>query len=676
VSFWTNIGVVRSPRKKAGQMKLSKVRVTNFRSIEDSTEFDVGQLCCLVGKNEAGKTAIEQALAGLNPHPSTLITYDLERDYPRRWLADYKERHPQDAATVVSTKWTLAPEEITAIEEIIGANALLDQPFTVYRRYGDKEAQWELPVNFKQAVQNLIAMEKLDDEERQPLDPTNNSQQLIAALEAIKERSQKQQRLLDRMNALPAKSISGAVTQLLKPNLPQFMYSSHYDRMVGQIRLDQYTQRKQGQLQPPIEPGELVFVDFLEYAGTSITEITAATTYEGLNARCESASNKITAQLQEYWKQNPHLEIDVRVTKAEPNDPAPFNAGIIARARVKNTLHKVTVPFSERSAGFIWFFSFLVKFAQVRKTGDNLILLLDEPGLTLHGKAQADLLRYFEERLTPDHQVIYTTHSPFMVPPDDLPSVRIVEDKLFQPQPGQWTSEGTKVRDDTLATDRDTLFPLQGALGYEITQTLFVGKHTLLVEGPGDILFLQAWSSALLRHGKAGLDRRWTICPAGGIDKIQPFVALFSGQKLNIAALSDYAKTDRKRLESLRQNKVMESDRLLTFASVLGVDEADAEDVFSPALFARALNQAFNLTGANELTAQKLVDADPNTTRLLKKAEAYFRVLPPAAREFDHFTPADWLFTHPELLNGDSPEVVDTLERAERVITALNKLFK
>jgi predicted ATPase len=40
--------------------------------------------------------------------------------------------------------------------------------------------------------------------------------------------------------------------------------------------------------------------------------------------------------------------------------------------------------------------------------------LLDEPGLTLHGKAQADLLRYIEQRLLPDHQVIYSTHSPFM----------------------------------------------------------------------------------------------------------------------------------------------------------------------------------------------------------------------------------------------------------------------
>jgi hypothetical protein len=129
-------------------------------------------------------------------------------------------------------------------------------------------------------------------------------------------------------------------------------------------------------------------------------------------------------------------------------------------------------------------------------------------------------------------------------------------------------SESTKVRDDTLATDRDTLFPLQGALGYEITQTLFVGKHTLLIEGPGDILYLEAWSSALIRRGKPGLDRRWTLCPAGGIDKIQPFVALFSGQKLDIAVLSDYARTDKKKFDSLRQNKVMEGERLLTFATV------------------------------------------------------------------------------------------------------------
>jgi predicted ATP-dependent endonuclease of OLD family len=655
-------------------MRLSKIHVTNFRSVEDSGEFDVEQVLCLVGKNEAGKTAILQALAGLNPHPLTLIAYDLERDYPRRWLTDYGTRHAEGAAVVVSTKWTLSDVERKGITEIIG-DALLDTPVTISRRYGDKEAQWEVPIDYQKAVDNLIAAEKLSDEEKAPLAEVKNTDNLRKALEAIGEKSPKQQRVLDKLNGFPGKNVRGLVEGMLKPNLPQFLYSSHYDRMVGQLRLDTYNARKQGQAQPALDAGERVFVDFLEYAGTTVEEITTATTYEGLNARCEAASNRITEQLLEYWTQNPNLEIEVRVTKAEAGDPPPFNAGVVVRARVRNNLHKLTLPFSERSAGFIWFFSFLVKFAQVKKTGQNLILLLDEPGLTLHGKAQADLLRYFSEKLAPSHQVVFTTHSPFMVPPDDLPSVRIVEDKIQQARPGQWTSEGTKVRDDTLVTDRDTLFPLQGALGYEITQTLFVGKHICLVEGPGDILYLQAWSSALGRRKRTILDRRWTICPAGGIDKIQPFVALFAGQKLDIAALSDYAKKDKKKFDSLRQNKMLENDRLLTFATILGVGEADIEDVVSSAFYAEIINKAFNLPDVNHATAQSLADADKTTTRLVKKAEALFAVLPPDAPQFDHYTPAEWLFLNVGVLDQDTADVNATLDRAEKVIAALNKLL-
>ena len=92
-------------------MRLSKIHVTNFRSVEDSGEFDVGQVLALVGKNEAGKTAILQALAGLNPHPLTPVTYDIERDYPRRFLTEYDERHAEENAKVVSTKWIMTDEE-------------------------------------------------------------------------------------------------------------------------------------------------------------------------------------------------------------------------------------------------------------------------------------------------------------------------------------------------------------------------------------------------------------------------------------------------------------------------------------------------------------------------------------------------------------------------------------
>jgi predicted ATP-dependent endonuclease of OLD family len=653
-------------------MRLTKVHVTNFRSVEDSGEFDLGQVLCLVGKNEAGKTAVLNALAGLNPHPLTPMTFEVERDYPRRWLTEYATRHRDEEATVVTTKWTLSEDEKNAIRKVIG-DALQDNPVTISRRYLDTEPQWALPIDFPKAIQNLMALENFTEEDCKPLSETKDTNELRTALEGIKEPSQKQQRLLAKVNAFPGKTISGFVIDLL--SLPQFLYSSHFDRMEGQLRLDTFEARRAGTQQPPISAGEQIFLDFLEYAGTSLNEITTAETYESLNARCESASSRITSQLLEYWTQNPNIEMEVRVTKAESKDPSPFNAGVIARARVKNNLHKLTLPFSERSAGFVWFFSFLVKFAQVRKTAENLILLLDEPGLTLHGKAQADLLRYFFEKLAPNHQVVFSTHSPFMVPADDLPSVRIVEDRLSQPQPGRWISEGTKVRDDTMVTDRDTLFPLQGALGYELTQTLFVGKHTLLVEGPGDILYLEAWSSAILRRKGTGLDRKWTLCPAGGIDKIQPFVALFSGQKLDIAALSDYAKKDKKKMESLRQNKILEGDRLLTFATILGIDEADIEDVFTPELYAWVVNQAFGLPAAQQLDAKKLLDADPNTTRLVKKAEAYFAVLPPEAPEFNHFTPAEWLFRNPNVLDKDTPIVNDTLTTATKVIAALNKIL-
>lgn len=75
-------------------MKLTKVQVTNFRSVEDSGEFTIGDLTCLVGKNEAGKTAILNAIQGIAPSDSD-YEYDKTRDYPRRYLSKFAERHPK-----------------------------------------------------------------------------------------------------------------------------------------------------------------------------------------------------------------------------------------------------------------------------------------------------------------------------------------------------------------------------------------------------------------------------------------------------------------------------------------------------------------------------------------------------------------------------------------------------
>jgi predicted ATP-dependent endonuclease of OLD family len=105
-------------------MKLRTVRVQNFRSVEDSGEFSVEHQTCLVGKNEAGKTAILQALAGLNPHPATPFAYDIERDYPKRFLARYRERHPDSDAIVATTTWAIEDNESALIEAELGEGVL------------------------------------------------------------------------------------------------------------------------------------------------------------------------------------------------------------------------------------------------------------------------------------------------------------------------------------------------------------------------------------------------------------------------------------------------------------------------------------------------------------------------------------------------------------------------
>lgn len=338
-------------------MRLNKFRVTNFRSVEDSGDVDVNGTLCLVGKNEAGKSAILYALNGFNAHPSSPFQYDIERDYPRRHLQQYKELHGEKSAVVISTEWKIEEPERLEIEELLGHGSLSTDIVTISKSY-DGDLDWTLPISYSSVVSNLLDDAHFNAAEKAPLAKAGTTDELRKTLEGILNRTEKQDALLEKIKSFHNKNARGATQKILEEYLPSFMYFSHYDRMVGELRLDTYSSRINKSLLPEVTAGERVFIDFLEYAGTSIQDITSATTFEGLNSKCEAASIRITDQLLEYWTQNPHLEIEVRVTRGEAGDPAPFNEGVVARARVKNNLHKVTVPFSERSAGFTWFFSF------------------------------------------------------------------------------------------------------------------------------------------------------------------------------------------------------------------------------------------------------------------------------------------------------------------------------
>ncbi|MBS1725259.1 MAG: AAA family ATPase [Armatimonadetes bacterium] len=653
-------------------MKLKKVRVQNFRSIEDTGEFSIDDLTCLVGKNEAGKTAILQALQSVFPHGKSQTEFDVGLDYPRRFVTKYDERHPDGDAIVVWTQWELDEIAKKLLADEFGTSALTGDLFHVSKYYNQSGTTWSLPIDESKAVTNLIVQAQFTEEEKAEFKEPKRLLALSAALDAVSEPTEKHNALKARIAKYRDGNIIKHGIDLIHDLMPRFFYASHYDRMSGQVSVDDLVQK---QRENSVDIGDEIFLSFLELAGTSLDDLKDTRRHEDLVAKYEAASNEITEQIFTYWTQNDALEVKLDPSQGRPEDPAPFNSGSVVRARVWNALHRASVPFSERSAGFVWFFSFLVQFAAIRKTAGNVIILLDEPGLNLHGKAQADLLRYIENELLPHHQVIYSTHSPFMVPADRFMSVRIVEDVVTINDKGKKDVMGTKVSEDVLVTDKDTLFPLQSALGYDLTQSLFVGKHTLLVEGPSDILYLQALSEALKRQKREGLDPRWTLCPSGGIGNIRPFVALFGSNALDIAVLADQTKSDAKKIEELRKSEILATGRVMTIANFIGKDEADIEDIFDPELFVEIVNKAYELPKAHRLTAKKLVEAEEGTIRQVKLVEAIFRLMPDSIPMYDHFSPSAWLVKNIDILSGDSEYVKVTLDRAESLFKAFNKLL-
>ena len=120
-------------------MQLTKIRITNFRSVHDSTDIDIGSATCLVGKNESGKTAVLQALYRLNPLVATHGDFDATEDYPRRRLAQYEDdlaAERCEPATVTRATFELSADDIQAVAAVYGPDCLNPDNLTVTLRKG------------------------------------------------------------------------------------------------------------------------------------------------------------------------------------------------------------------------------------------------------------------------------------------------------------------------------------------------------------------------------------------------------------------------------------------------------------------------------------------------------------------------------------------------------------
>jgi predicted ATP-dependent endonuclease of OLD family len=319
------------------------------------------------------------------------------------------------------------------------------------------------------------------------------------------------------------------------------------------------------------------------------------------------------------------------------------------KVRIWDNRHSLSLPFDEHSAGFQWFFSFLAAFSVYEHRDPPVVILLDEPAVGLHAKAQADFLRFIEERLTKRCQVIYTTHSPFMVQPGKLERVRLVEDCGKE--------VGATVTSDVLTRDRDTLFPLQAALGYDLVQHLFVAEHNLVVEGTSDYAYLKLLSDFLASQRRVHLDPKWSIVPVGGADLIPTFVALL-GNHLKITVLVDSRRGGHQRLERMAKDGYLEQQRIVLVGEVLGRNGGDIEDLFEENEYLGLYNAAFS----KALTVTNIKGDGPIVTRIARHE---------GVERFDHGRPADVLLRDRENVLSKLNDA--TLKRFEALFERINR---
>lgn len=636
-------------------MKLKSVEIKKYKSFEESQKFEIeDDITILVGMNESGKTSALEVIAKTNYfQEDESFKLNTTHDYPRRQKKKMDKLGIIPEAIICT--YEIDKDLIQKIETDIGKDTLGSTEFNVTTKYNNSNSWSIIKINRKKFIENITS--KLDISSK----ALNNKLEKIQTkedLEALKTEYsdekyttglQEFDKYFENKWKWSNDSISEYVSRVyLKPNKPKFLYYDEYFSLPSRISIEKLENSNLDELKTAKA--------FFELADINTSEILESDDFEDFIAELEATEAIISVELFKYWATNKNLHITFQIDKKEDTD-AYNNTRIVEHILDIRVKHKgVSLPLKNRSKGFNWFFSFLVWFKRIQEDkNSNYILLLDEPGLNLHASAQADLLRFIED-LSGDYQIIYSTHSPFMIASDSLNRVRTVLE----------TDKGSVISDSIQEKDPDTLFPLQASLGYDIAQNLFVSKKNLLVEGVSDLIILTAISGILESENREHLRDDITIVPTGGLEKVATFISLLRGSKLEIACLLD-SYTDAKgkaKMDKMIAEKIIHKNKIRFFDEFLeDFTKADLEDLFVKDDYLKLFNSAFN-----ELTNIKESDLNVNIKQIITQINKHIE-----KDRFNHYRPANELV---KLGVNEGFLSSKTLDNFERVFQEVNILFE
>lgn len=673
-------------------MHMIKFRVQNYKNIHDTNWVNCGNTTAFVGKNESGKSAIFRGLSKLNPSDGE--KYDGLKEFPRRRYTIDFERCDWPVSSVEFQLSDDESEELTQIcPSLSNVKSLIctryyswnldidfkpspTLPDISYQRYLGLLKNWHSIIEkstapegkgeqfapIKQSLLQFLTQKIQKVSKHDPNDEVDTAlgdEVSNAVMGKITEEwlEKKFKQIINEISQfkgdLEVTDQIEQAEQWVEDNLPKFVYFYEYNVIDSAVHFPTFVQQlKQTPSVPRVRTTKCLF----EHVGLDVeTVLKLDPTKPNENVetlrkfaderaiRMSSASNAMTKKFSEWWEQRRHKF-------AYKTD------GHFFRVWVSDDLDPSEIELDQRSYGMQYFFSFYLVFLEEAKGAHtNSILLLDEPGLHLHGTAQQKIVKFLE-KLSKQNQLLYATHSPFMVDPDHLERVRVVsEDK-----------DGyARISEDVWPRDKDSLFPLQAGLGYAIVQTLFYSKRQVVVEGLSDYWLLKAVSVILPTRNMDSLRKDAVIVPCGGVNKLLPLASMLLGHEIKIAILLDGDEPGKRKGKEVESRLLVKCLFMSTFA---GKEEAEIEDLFPEKLYLDAVEEAY----PDIKTPIEFTEEEKKIQCVAKRVKAAFERM--GDQTFEKWHPArvilDWIQENPDIIPSE------TSAKFESIFKEVNKILK
>jgi predicted ATP-dependent endonuclease of OLD family len=595
-------------------MRLRKFRVQGYRCIHDSGEIKVGDLAAFVGRNESGKTTILEALTLLNK--DTKLS-DLD-------LCDEMTEELKSEVRLAEGEFVLSEKETALIREKF-PNLQDIRKMIIYRTnkhprvqydFGDVKISgeaskrlnsWENFVDriksFVEAMPNPIRI-RVDTKFLSAPPPRtrevfmdmmaefNNNIYLIASQEPQiisewKDIYQDLESIFDNM--LIGTNERSALDNFIEDKLhPRFVYFSDYKKILGNIDLEEFIRETKG-----IRAKGLEYVEEFDKAETVnnlfyLAELDAQKLEDAQNSPSRlikllhTSSRRLSERLNPAWKGDP-IHVELR-----------WNPGNVLSVVISDVHRDGTVTntglLNRRAEGFKWTFSFIVNFAAETQKAElkEAILLLDEPARNLHPAQQrgiSDLLK----GLAGSNQILYATHSPFMIFDYTQGNLLVVElDKR---------RHLSKIYYDYWNADDQTLIPILYGLSRGLVESIvdkqigFNSRPVIIVETMSDCMYLNAFDR-FLKDPNLSMNPL-NIVAAYNKNSVMSLAIFYKNHGYDTFILLDNTEESRKIATSLQSNEFKSVQ--MVFFELAGQPKLFIEDLLMEDDYLYAVNQTYEV---------------------------------------------------------------------------------